>query len=98
MSTHHSKAYRAQQQAASDIYEALGAFYGMSADGYTPDIAERVANIHARLMDDETGEYKKYILDGGGMLGLSEPDGINAFTVVDQVNTDRAFHLGHLLN
>lgn len=70
MSTHRSKAYRAQQQTANDIWEALGACYGESADGYTPDIAARVAEIHARLMDDKTGEYKKYILDGSDMLGL----------------------------
>lgn len=81
MSTHRSKAYRAQQQAASDIWEALGVYYGDPVDGYTLDIAARVATIHARLMDDETGEYKKYILDGGGMLGLSDSarDAYSAF-------------------
>lgn len=74
MSTHRSKAYRIQQQTARDVWEALGVYYGDSADGYTPDIAARVADIHARLMDDKTGEYKKYILDGADMLGLSESE------------------------
>lgn len=79
--THRSKAYRAQQQTANDIYEAFHARYGLSADGYMPDIAARVAAIHARLMDDKTGEYKKYLLDGGNILGLneSEKNGYSAF-------------------
>lgn len=71
MSTHRSRAYRAQQQTADDIWHALSVWYGDTVDGYTPDIAARVAAIHARLMDDKTGEYKSYILDGGNMLGLS---------------------------
>lgn len=70
MSTHRSKAYRAQQQTAMDIWEALTACYGDSVDGYTPDIAARVNTIHARLMDDKTGEYRQYLIDGGNMLGL----------------------------
>lgn len=72
MSTHRSKAYRAQQQTAKDIWETLTACYGLSADGYTPDIAARIATIHARLMDDKNGKYKSYILDGGNMLGLND--------------------------
>lgn len=74
MSTHRSKAYRIQQQTASDIYEALGVYYGEPVDGYTPDIAQRVATIHARLMDDKTGEYRQYLIDGGNMLGLNESE------------------------
>lgn len=85
MSTHRSKAYRAQQQTARDIWEALGAYYEDSCDGYTPDIAARVAEIHARLMEDKTGEYKKYILDGADMLGLidSAQEAYKAFIEYD---------------
>lgn len=85
MSTHRSKAYRAQQQTAGDIYEALGVYYGDPVDGYTPDIAERVAEIHARLMDDKTGEYRQYLIDGGNMLGLSDSaiDNYRAFIEED---------------
>lgn len=72
MSTHRSKAYRAQQQVAKAIWKTLTACYGLTADGYTPEIAARVAAIHARLMDDKTGEYRQYLLDGGNMLGLSD--------------------------
>lgn len=43
------------------------------------------------------GEFAA-VLGELGMLGLSKADGVNAFTVVHQVNNDRAFHLGHLLN
>lgn len=67
-------AYRIQRQTARDIWEAYGARYSLSADGYMPDIAARVAAIHARLMDDKTGEYRQYIIDGGDMLGLSESE------------------------
>lgn len=85
MSTHRSKAYRAQQQTAKDIWEADSAIYGLSADGYTPDIATRVASIHERLMNDKTGEYKKYILEGGNMLGLSDSakEAYNSFVEYD---------------
>lgn len=84
MSTHRSAAYRTQQQAANDIWEAHNARY-RSADGYTPGIAARVAAIHARLMDDKTGEYRQYLIDGGNMLGLndSEKDGYTAFIEED---------------
>lgn len=85
MSTYRSKAYRAQQQTASDIWEALGVYYGDPVDGYTPDIAARVAEIHARLMNDGTGEYKTYILGGGYMLGLGDSarEAYNAFIEED---------------
>ena len=90
MSTHRSKAYRAQQQTAKDIWETLTACYGLSADGYTPDIAARIATIHARLMEDKTGEYKNYILDGGYMLGLSDSaqEAYKSFIEYDLCNAD----------
>ena len=43
------------------------------------------------------GEFAA-VLGELGVLGLSKADGVNAFTVVHQVNNDCAFHLGHLLN
>lgn len=90
MSTHRSRAYRAQQQTADDIWHALGVWYGDTVDGYTPDIAARVATIHARLMDDKTGEYRQYLIDGGNMLGLSESDieEYNAFVDDDLSDVD----------
>lgn len=45
-------------------------------------------------MDDKTGEYKKYILDGGNMLGLndSEKNGYSAFIEEDFSASDFDAH------
>ena len=54
----------------------------------------RVAAIHARLMDDKTGECKSYILGGGYMLGLSDSakDGYNTFIEEDLSAADFDAH------